>query len=72
MLGSAQVVFGSRFSSLLALKALTSFEDGDLPMLPEGIRQRLVVAAASVGRIPIVGAYAATILPSALRGGTSS
>jgi hypothetical protein len=72
MLGSAKVVFGSRFSPLLALKALTSFEDGDLPTLPEVTRLRLVAAAASVHRIPIVGAYAATILPAASRGGTSS
>jgi hypothetical protein len=72
MLGSAQVVFGSRFSPLLALKALTSFEDGDLPTLPEVTRLRLVAAAASVQRIPILGRYAATILPAAARGGTSS
>lgn len=72
MLGSAQVVFGSRFSPLLALKALTSFEDGDLLTLPEVTRRRLVAAAASVDRIPIVGAYAATILPADARGETSS
>lgn len=72
MLGSAQVVFGSRFSPLLALKALTSFEDGDLLTLPEVTRRRLVAAAAAVGRIPILGAYAATILPAAARGENSS
>lgn len=71
MLGSAQVVFGSRFSPLLALKALTFFGDGDLLTLPEATRQRLVVAATSVDRIPIVGAYSATILPMNARGGTS-
>lgn len=71
MLGSAQIVFGSRFSPLLALKALTSFEDGDLPTLPEVTRLRLVAAAASVDRIPILGAYAATILPTASPGETS-
>ncbi len=72
MLGSAQVVFGPRFSPLLALKALTSFEDGDLPALAEGTRQRLVAAVAAVNRIPILGAYAATILPAAPRGRTPS
>ena len=72
MLGSAQIVFGSRFSPLLALKALTSFEDGDLPTLPETTRRRLVAAAASVDPIPVLGAYAPTILPAASRGATSS
>jgi len=72
MLGSAQIVFGSRFSPLLALKALTSFEDGDLPTLPEATRRRLVAAAASVDRLPVLGAYAPTILPAASRGATSS
>lgn len=72
MLGSAQVVFGARFSPLLALKALASFEDGDLPTLPEMTRLRLVAAAASVQRIPILGAYAATILPAASGGEGSS
>lgn len=71
MLGSAQVVFGSPFSPLLALKALTSFEDGDLPTLPEVTRQRLVAAAAAVERIPIVGAYAATILAAGSGDGSS-
>ncbi len=53
-------------------RALTSFEDGDLPALAEGTRQRLVAAVASVNRIPILGAYAATILPAAPRGRTPS
>ena len=70
MLGSAQIVFGSRFSPLLALKALTSFADGDLPTLPEVTRRRLVAAAGSVDRIPVLGAYAPTILPAALPDGT--
>lgn len=68
LLGSAQVVFGSRFSPLLALKALTWFEDGDLPTLPEETRRRLVSAAATVRRVPTLGAFASTILPAASRG----
>ena len=59
-------------AALLALKALTSFEDGDLPTLPETTRRRLVAAAASVDPIPVLGAYAPTILPAASRGATSS
>lgn len=72
LLGSAQVVFGSRFSPLLALKALTWFEDGDLPSLPEGTRDRLVAAAAAVRRIPTLGAFASSILPAASDGRESS
>lgn len=64
LLGCAQIVFGPRFSPLLALKALTSFTDGDLPALPEGIRGRLVAAAGSVDQIPVVGAYATSIVPA--------
>lgn len=64
LLGSAQVVFGSPFSPMLALKALTSFEDGDLPSLPAETR-RLLVAAAAVDRIPVVGAYRSSVSPLA-------
>ena len=69
MLGSAQVVFGPGFSPILALKALTSFTDGDLGTLPEATRRRLTAAAAAVDRIPIVGAYGSTVLP-VIREGT--
>lgn len=63
MLGSAGVVFGQRFSPMLALKALTSFEDGDLATLPTETRARLVAAASTVDRIPVVGAYGSTVSP---------
>jgi len=63
MLASAQAVFGPRFAPLLALKALTSFEDGDLPTLGEGARARLSSAAAAVDRIPVVGARSRTVSP---------
>ncbi len=65
LLGSAQVVFGSPFSPMLALKALTSFDDGDLPSLPAETRRRLVAAAAAVDRIPVVGAYRSSVSPLA-------
>ena len=63
LLGAAQIVFGPRFSPLLALKALTSFEDGDLPSLPEATRRRLSSAAAGVDRIPVMGAHGPTVSP---------
>lgn len=65
LLGSAQVVFGSPFSPMLALKALTSFEDGDLPSLPAATRRQLVAAAAAVNRIPVVGAWRSSVSPLA-------
>lgn len=65
LLGSAQVVFGSPFAPMLALKALTSFEDGDLPTLPAATRRQLVAAAAAVDRIPVVGAFRASVSPLA-------
>lgn len=68
LLGSAQVVFGSRFSPALALKALTWFGDGDLETVPDETRRRLVTAAAAVTRIPTLGAYAESVRPVADRG----
>lgn len=64
LLGSAQVVLGAPFAPMLALKALTSFEDGDLPTLPTGILRQLA-AAAAVHRIPVVGAYRSSVSPLA-------
>lgn len=63
MLGGAETLFGQSFSSMLALKALTSFGDGDLPTLPAAIQARLRDAARSVDRVPVVGARSATVLP---------
>lgn len=63
LLGAAQVVFGARFAPMLALKAMTSFDDGDLPGLPVAVRQRLTSAAAAVGRIPVMGAYRSSVSP---------
>ena len=63
MLGAAQAVFGAPFNPLLALKALTSFDEGDLPTLDGDQRQRLAAAAAAVDRIPIMGARFERVLP---------
>lgn len=63
MLGCAETLFGPPFSSMLALKALTTFDDGDLPMLPRSIQERLREAARAVDRVPIVGARSPSVLP---------
>lgn len=63
LLGAAQVIFGARFAPMLALKAMTSFEDGDLPGLPAVVRGRLTTAAAAVDRIPVMGAHRSSVSP---------
>jgi len=47
-LAAAEAIFGRGFNGALSLKALTYFEDGDLPTLRRDIRDRLRQAAASV------------------------
>ncbi|MGK2852311.1 MAG: nucleotidyl transferase AbiEii/AbiGii toxin family protein [Candidatus Limnocylindrales bacterium] len=68
LLGAAQIIFGARFAPMLALKALTSFEDGDLTSLPIAQRQRLMSAAAGVSRIPVMGAYRSSVSPQGTAG----
>jgi hypothetical protein len=65
MLGGATALFGPSFSPMLALKALTTFDDGDLPSLGDEHRGRLRDAVRAVGRIPIVGTRLPAILPEA-------
>lgn len=66
MLGGATALFGQSFSPMLALKALTTFDDGDLPSLAEEHRRRLRDAVQRVGRIPAVGTKLPAILPEAV------
>jgi hypothetical protein len=47
-LAAAKAVYGDAFQPTPTLKALSYFEDGDLPSLPEEIRVRLVDAVAKV------------------------
>jgi len=44
-LGAAEAVYGGQFNPMITLKALTYFRDGDLPSLPEDVKQALRVAA---------------------------
>jgi hypothetical protein len=44
-LGAAQVVYGGQFNPMITLKAMAYFGDGDLPSLPEEVKQALRAAA---------------------------
>jgi hypothetical protein len=48
MLANAMAVFGIEFNPLLSLKALTFYQDGNLPQLNEKIKQLLLKAANQV------------------------
>lgn len=48
MLGAARAIYGSAFSPLTALKALTYFDEPTLATLSEGIRRDLASAASRV------------------------
>jgi hypothetical protein len=53
-LGCAIALHGSQFNPAIVLKALTFFEDGDLPTLSPEVRALLIEAAANVRQIPEV------------------
>jgi hypothetical protein len=57
-LGAAAAIYGKNFNGALSLKALTFFEDGDLPSLTPAIQKRLLAAATSVSlkEIPLIAA----------------
>lgn len=59
MLAAGRVVYGQSFNPLIALKALSYFED--VPKLSQDVRQRLLVAVAAVdptGNLPSLTVYA--------------
>ena len=55
-LAAAAAIYGKDFNGALSLKALTFFEDGDLPSLARTVRKRLLEAATSVNlrELPVV------------------
>jgi hypothetical protein len=57
-LAAAAAIYGKDFNGALSLKALTFFEDGDLPSLTSAVQKRLLEAATSVNlkELPVVGA----------------
>ncbi len=64
-LGAAKGVYGPGFNPILSLKALSFFEDGDLPSLPVRVRDRLAAATdvIDLARLPVLPA-----LPGGLAG----
>ena len=57
-LAAAAAIYGKDFNGALSLKALTFFEDGDLPSLAPEVQKRLLAAATSVAlkQLPLVQA----------------
>jgi hypothetical protein len=57
-LSAAVAIYGREFNGALSLKALTFFEDGDLPRLTPEMRKKLLGAATSINlkRLPLVSA----------------
>ena len=57
-LSAAVAIYGREFNGALSLKALTFFEDGDLPRLTSETRKKLLGAATSVNlkQLPLVSA----------------
>ena len=58
-LGAARAVYGEHFNAGITLKALTYFEDGDLPSLPAAVKSRLARASAAtteVADVPVQSA----------------
>ena len=55
-LASARAIYGSQFNPQITLKALSYFDDGDLPRLPESLKDRSAraVVAVDLGRLPVV------------------
>jgi nucleotidyltransferase AbiEii toxin of type IV toxin-antitoxin system len=64
-LGAARAVYGPTFNPLLSLKALSYFGDGDLPALPEDLRNRLRAEVARVdpARLPAMSPLAGGLAP---------
>jgi len=57
----ARAVHGREFNPALPLKALTYYEDGDLPTLPREVKRDLIAAARSVKDIPVSPLATATL-----------
>jgi Nucleotidyl transferase AbiEii toxin, Type IV TA system len=57
-LAAARAIYGSQFNPQITLKALSYFDDGDLPRLPRTLKDRLAraVGAVDLDRLPVVTA----------------
>ena len=66
MLGCARAIFGPAFDPLVALKAVTYFEDGDVGDLPGTMKEQLMAAAIGVRSIASIPPRHRRILPDGL------
>jgi hypothetical protein len=60
-LGGAVALYGLDFQPSISLRALSYFEDGDLPSLPASVKSRLATAAAAVRDIPAIAVDSARL-----------
>ena len=61
-LGCAGALYGAQFNPAIVLKALTYFEDGDLPTLAPDVRQLLIERARNVRELAVVHVIAARVV----------
>jgi hypothetical protein len=56
-LSAAGFIYGRSFNPQITLKALSYFDDGDLPTLPDELKMRIVkaVEATELNRLPAIG-----------------
>jgi hypothetical protein len=66
MLGAAQAIYGAQFFSMISLKALAWFNEGDLTTLPPDVKETLSRAAGDVRQIPDFKALPGGISPAAV------
>ncbi|MBM3836299.1 MAG: nucleotidyl transferase AbiEii/AbiGii toxin family protein [Verrucomicrobia bacterium] len=62
-LGAARALYGDRFNPIITLKALTYFADGDLPKLPDPVKEFLSHEASRVRDIPQINRLSDWIRP---------
>ena len=63
MLPSALALYGVTWNAMISLKALNYFADGDLPSLPNDLKDFLSKEAASVTEIPALRRVSDRIAP---------
>ena|ERR1051325_480292 len=64
MLGAAQAIYGAQFYSMISLKALAWFNEGDLVSLPPDVKETLSRAAGDVRQIPDFKALPGGVSPA--------
>jgi len=63
ILASARALYGGTWNAMISLKALNYFADGDLPSLPNDLKDLLSKEAASVSEIPALRRVSDRIAP---------